>query len=193
MLHIGILSYYCIKIQYKLKNKAMKTSIKKIVEKTFITLTLCTLIFTTSCKKPEKGATGPAGPTGNANVQSTTVTISNWSYSAPSYYVNLSYSAITSNIINSGAVLVYAQTGTGTYSQLPLTVYPSSSYSSSLEVVSSLGSVQVIWTDSDLTQPANPGTWTFKIVAIASSAIAENPNVDLNDYNQVKAAFNLND
>jgi hypothetical protein len=48
-------------------------------------------------------------------------------------------------------------------------------------------------TDSDLTQPLNPGLLTFKVVVIASSSIAKYPNLDLNNYEEVKKTFDLKD
>lgn len=151
-------------------------------------------IMLNSCAKD--GAVGPAGPAGtngNANVQSSTFTVSNWTYSAPSYYSDISWGALTTDIINNGAVLVYVSTGTSVWSQLPLTLYTYSTYSSSLEVVSSTGNIRILWTDSDLTQPNNPGANTFKVVAIAASQRLANPNINYDDYNQVKAAFHLKD
>lgn len=149
------------------------------------------LIIVSSCKKPEKGDPGPAGKDGNANVKSITHTITNWTYSSPTYIGNIPFASITNEIINSGAVLVYAQTAANTYSQLPLTFYASTSYSSTLEVVTSPGMAQIGWTDSDLTQPATPPSMTFKVVAIASSAISENPDIDYSNYNVVKSVFNI--
>ncbi len=151
------------------------------------------LFFATfsACKK--EGPAGPAGKDGNANVKSQTFTVGSWNYSAPSYYADISYGAITQDIINSGAVLVYVSNGSGGYSQLPLTYYTSSSYSSTFEVVSAPGAVRIYATDSDLLQPANPGTRVFKVVAISSSARAAHPGLDWNDYAAVKHALQLND
>jgi len=41
--------------------------------------------------------------------------------------------------------------------------------------------------------PNNPGNQTFKIVAIAASGLMKNPNLDYNNYQKVKEAFNLDD
>ncbi|MEO5643526.1 MAG: hypothetical protein ABIQ40_05705 [Bacteroidia bacterium] len=149
----------------------------------------CLLMTINACKK--EGPAGAAGKDGNANVKSSTVTVTNWSFSSPSYYTDISWGVLTTDMVNNGAVFVYASTGTNTWSQLPLTIYPSSNYSSTLEVVTSPGNVRIIWTDSDLTQPANPGQFTFKIVAIAASQRLANPDVDYTNYNEVKARYNL--
>ena len=155
----------------------------------------CGLLFTNCAKDGATGPAGPAGPAGangNANVVSSTITSSNWTYNSPSWEITFTYPAITQDIIDKGAVLVYLKNGTA-YTQLPLTFYQSSSYSTSLEVSNFLGGVKIFWTDSDLTQPINPGSWTFKIVVIAASGKMANPNVNYKDYNAVKQAFNLQD
>jgi hypothetical protein len=155
----------------------------------FLLLASVLLLTFSACKK--EGPAGKDGKDGNANVQSSTFTVTSWGYSAPSYYADINYSAITAGIINNGAVLVYLSNGSGGYSQLPLTIYPSSSYSETLETVSGPGFVRIFITDSDLTAPITPGTLTFKVVVIAASARMANPDVDLSNYNQVKKAFNL--
>ncbi len=139
----------------------------------------------------EQGPQGPAGKDGNANVQSSSLTTSSWSYLSPDWYINFTYAAITQDILDKGAVLVYVQSGSN-YFQLPYTFYPSSTYSRTYTFKHYLGGLSVIVTDSDLTQPANPGLLTFKVVVIASSALAKHPNVDLNNYNEVKKTFELN-
>lgn len=151
---------------------------------------LVTMAFFSSCTK--EGPAGPAGKNGNANVVSSSVTSGSWTYVAPSWEQTFTYPAITSTILNSGAVLVYVQSGTNFY-QLPYTFYPSSSFSRTFTYVHYLGGLKVFVTDSDLTQPSDPGTLTFKVVVIASSALKQNPDVNLKDYNAVKKAFNLND
>jgi hypothetical protein len=151
-------------------------------------LLLVTITFFSSCKK--EGPAGLAGKDGNANVVSSTITSSSWAYTAPSWATTFDYPAITQDIINSGAVLVYLKVGNN-YNQLPLTFYQTSSYSSTIEVSTFVGGLSLLWTDSDLTQPNNPGSPTFKIVVIASSGMIQNPNVDYSNYEDVKATFNL--
>lgn len=147
------------------------------------------LLTTAGCKK--EGPAGPAGKDGNANVHGQVFTVNNWSYSSPSYHADMSFSAITQDIINTGAVLVYLSNGSGGYSQLPLTYYPSPSYSRTFETVSYPGGVRIYITDSDLTAPTTPGSYTFKVVAISSSARLGHPEVDYSDYDQVSRAFNF--
>lgn len=162
----------------------------------FTMLTLaCGLLFTNCAKDGKTGPAGPAGANGtngNANVVSSSITSSSWVYTAPSWGITFTYPAITQDIIDKGAVLVYLKVGSA-YNQLPLTIYQSASYSSTYEVSTVVGGLTIFATDSDLTQPTNPGSKTFKVVVIAASGRAANPNVNYNDYNAVKKAFNLQD
>ena len=141
-----------------------------------------------------QGPVGATGATGNANVSSAifNATSANWAYTAPNYYVELLMPEITADIFDSGAVLVYLRQG-NSYHAVPLTFYSTASYSTTVEISHSIGAVGVIWTDSDLTQPLNPGARTFKVVIIAGSQRAAQPDVDLNNYEAVKAAYGLTD
>lgn len=138
----------------------------------------------------KEGPAGEDGKDGNANVVSTTITSTDWTFNDPSWVLSLNYPAITQDIINSGAVLVYVKVGES-YNQLPLTFYQSSSYSSSVEVSTFVGGLYLFWTDSDLIQPIYPGSQTFKIVVIASSGMIQNPNVDYSNYEEVCSTFNI--
>ena len=159
-------------------------------------MTICLMVLALAgCKK---GDTGPAGKdgkngtNGNANVVSSSVTSSSWTYTAPSWQISFTYSPITQDIIDRGAVLVYIKAGSA-YNQLPVTFYPASTYSRTYEVSTALNGVTIFCTDSDLTQPTNPGSQTFKIVVIAPSQLIKNPNVNLDNYEEVKKAFDLKD
>ena len=136
---------------------------------------------------------GPAGPAGNANVQSSTITFSSWLWdSSNNYdYADFNWSPITSAIVNSGAVFIYVNTATG-WVALPRTIYPTSSLSESQRIVYNVGTFRIIVQDSDL-NPPNPalGSWTIKVVAVASSIIKTNPNVNWSNYLEVKKTFNL--
>lgn len=171
----------------------MTTKVKKNVEKSTKIIAMfaiaCGLLFT-NCKK--EGTQGPPGKDGNANVVSSSITSSNWVYNNPSWKINFSYGAINQDIIDNGAVLVYMKVGTA-YNQIPITFYPANNYSRTYDLSTYVGGVAVYCTDSDLTQPTNPGSQTFKIVVIAASQLIKNPNVDLNNYAEVKQAFNIQD
>lgn len=153
---------------------------------------ICAIFFQSCIVEGEQGPQGPAGEDGNANVQSSSLTTSNWTYLSPDWYINFTYSAITQDILDNGAVLVYVKSGSN-YFQLPYTFYPNSSYSRSYTFKHYLGGLTVVVTDSDWLQSPNPGLLTFKVVVIASSAIAKHPNVNLKNYDEVKKTFELKD
>lgn len=161
---------------------------------------LVTIVFliagaTTFSNCAKDGAVGPAGEDGkdgNANVVSSSIISGNWTFVSPSWSQAFTYAAITQDILDNGAVLVYVASGAN-YFQLPYTFYPSSSYSRTYNYVHYLGGLKVYVTDSDLTTPATPGTLEFKVVVIEASFLMKNPNVDLNDYQAVKKSFNLTD
>jgi hypothetical protein len=141
----------------------------------------------------EDGATGPQGPSGNANVKSMTATITSWSQSGTSWNAAIGVSMITAAIVSKGAVTVFLSNGGGGWEQLPLTIYPSSSYSSTMTAVHYVGGVTIHVFDSDKQLPIEPGTCVFKIVAIAGSEIARNPDLDLTDYEELAKRYNLGD
>jgi len=167
-----------------------------------IAILVMALAFTGCKKVPVEGAKGEQGPAGtngtngkdgNANVVSGTVTVSTWTYSDPVYYANIPSQSITQSIINTGAVLVYAKLADNVWTQLPLTFYNDPSYSSTLEVITTLNLIQIVWTDSDLTDPGTPPPLTFKIVVIASTGTLLASHVDTSNYLEVRDAFNLKD
>ncbi|MFI5218370.1 MAG: collagen-like protein [Bacteroidia bacterium] len=173
---------------------------KKLL-KIFMMLASISLLI--SCAKD--GETGPQGPAGvngtngtngqdgNANVHTQTFTVSNWYYIAPSYGVDIADFDITQDIVDNGLVMVYTSNGSGGWQALPYTAYPSSSYSSTYVFVHYLNGVTIWKTDSDLTQPVNPGTRTYKVIAVAEAPRIANPNVNWNNYEEVKETFNLKD
>ena len=170
-----------------------------------ICLTLLAVFTMASCR-------GPKGDPGNANVASSTLTIHDYDWEwnrfftdgdnneRGQYVVTVDYSAINSNVFNHGAVLVYMNVR-GTWSQVPLTYYyyveESNEvffYEASIEVATlNDGGVRLFWTESDFYDGARPQTHDFKIVAIDALAYSQRSDVDYNDYNAVKTAFQLAD
>lgn len=151
-----------------------------------------TVLLFGACSKPKDGAPGAQGPQGNANVQSSTFTVTSWGYTAPYYYVELPVSSITQDIINTGAVLVYLKDGT-TNVQLPYTFYPTATYSRTISTIIEFGKVTIYVEDSDQTQPSDPGAGQFKVLVMASKSMIQNPDIDFKNFESVKKAFNLKD
>ena len=119
--------------------------------------------------------------------------------------VEIDYPAITDNIFNYGAVLVYMDVE-GSWSQVPLTYYYQDlltyddgteeviNCAASIEVATlSDGGVRLFWTESDFYDGYRPDTHDFKIVAIEASVFSHRSDVDYSSYEAVKTAFNLAD
>lgn len=174
--------------------------------KLLVLITVAALVVIAACKKDpvpgpkgdkgdkgeqgEPGPAGPQGPQGNANVTSGTVTISNWIYDSNNkwYTATIIDQGITQNIVDKGAVMVYIYQG-GANIALPVTIYPSASYSSTLSYVYGLSQVVIRVQDSDLTQPSNPGSLTFRVVKINGQRIE---NINWKDYQKLAAEYSLN-
>ncbi|HAD96002.1 MAG TPA: hypothetical protein DCG19_01285 [Cryomorphaceae bacterium] len=164
--------------------------------KKVFSLSLFTLVFLSACEKEifTEGTTGPQGipgEPGNANVRSGTYEVSEWNYQYPHYMANIDVSFITDEIFSSGVILVYVKRTEDSYTQLPLTFYWTDWYSTTLEVITRVGQVTIEWTDSDLTEPVEPGSYTFKIVAIESSELLKQSGVDPSDYEGLSREFQL--
>lgn len=155
-----------------------------------ITLTL----FTQGCTK--KGEVGPAGKDGSSNVSSTVFQASSWSWSSPNYYVNFNVPEITGDNLTSAAIMVYFTKDNTKWTALPFTQYNSpSNYFMGFNT--SINRVQITWIyDSSLSQGDNPNVYygvavQYKVVVIPKAAKDAHPNVNLNNYSEVKKAFDL--
>ena len=168
-----------------------------------ICMTLFAMLFAVSCCGP-MGPEGPAGPTGNANVCSSTVTANSndWYWDETSWRLDIGYEAISADITDHGAVLVYMEEN-NTWRQIPLTFYYSIYdeeenveyfYSSSLEVSSYDNGVSIFWTEDDFYDGFRPADGIrFKVVVIAASVYEHRSDVDYSNYEAVKTAFRLAD
>ena len=161
------------------------------MKKIILILTIATTLF--SCAKDGKdGAVGPAGvngTNGNANViGSNTVTLNsgNWNAAGLYYYSDINWSVITQDIVNTGVVMVYEDWGSGQWQVLPY-VFGDLGRTFSFNT----GYVRIRFQNNDNTQTANPGSVTFRVVAIPSNARIV--GVDYTNYDEVKGAYNLQD
>jgi hypothetical protein len=169
-----------------------------------ICMTILAITFLASCRGPQ----GPAGHDGNANVASSTITIypNNWEWvNDCQWMVEIDYPAITDNVYNHGAVLVYMDVE-GAWSQVPLTYYyedvltyddgteETINCAASIEVATlNDGGVRLFWTESDFYDGYRPDTHDFKIVAIEATLYNTRSDVDFSNYEAVKTAFQLAD
>ena len=136
-----------------------------------------------------KDDTGPAGPAGNANVKTYTYSVTNGDWIPDS--VNRKWSAdnmFPSSVDFTGAVLLYVQDGSN-WAALPR-VDNSVSFEYGFDLSTKIMEVQASDAKAAV-MISNPGPMTFKMVTIPVVARQANPNIDLKNYNAVKAAFRL--
>jgi len=183
-LYLWILLTFKIKIMKKLKTILMLTAL--------ISLTVI------SCKKGDTGPIGPAGTNGtngtngNANVTNFNITIHTYDWTYASTYSEFHYNYYVSGDFES-AVLGYVMSGNGEQ-VLP---YVSNVLHNRLTLSSNLSSstpfVQFQWTNLTTTTTAPTSDYMVRLVIIPPAVRIANPNVNYNDYNAVKKAFNLKD
>lgn len=124
----------------------------------------------------------------HSEVNSNVVTVDNWTGDGDGYVATAQVDFITQDIHDNGAVMCYIEDG-GTWLAMPVTL-SSGSWISHYVFSTQVGGVNLIVYDDDgLT--ANPGTTSFKIVAINSVGMTQNPNVNLDNYEEVKKAFDI--
>jgi hypothetical protein len=122
---------------------------------------------------------------GNTDISSDTYTTT-WTYQDPSYYCDLNVPEITQDIVDNGAVFVYMSNGNSAWTALPCTIPIDGSYSSTYTPVHFVGGVRIWKTDTDLLT-LDPGSSTFKVVVVSDHGLAKRPNLDWENYNEVKA------
>lgn len=168
---------------------------KKTIARLAAILVISALALTPGCKKAEKGDkgdkgdTGAAGSNGVANIQTYTAYISNWVPDGTDYTATVSVPIITSEVVSKGTIQVWidASGGSGaSYEALPYAYY-----GFAMNYTFSVGQITLRFSELDGSQALNPGAGFIKVVAIPPSMIK--PNVNMRDYNEVKAAYNLKD
>ncbi|MFN8231169.1 MAG: hypothetical protein U0V03_09645 [Bacteroidia bacterium] len=182
-----------------MKNKNKTTAGK--TAKIFGMLALACGLLISSCAK--KGDTGPAGPAGtngtngNANVKSKTIFIngSEWTNTSGSSTVTKLIPEITSDIINTGAVLVYAEDVPGKWVALPVAQTTTAGVVLSFNYSIESGKIN-LFIDNNTTTTLTAGdignsNWRF--VIMSGTGRLANPNVNYKNYNEVKKSFNLQD
>jgi hypothetical protein len=181
----------------------MKSSMR-----TFAAGIVATMMLFASCAKDGKtgpqGATGPQGPAGtngtngvngtngtngNANVISTnTVNVTSWTQFGTLWTATITAVGITQAVVDKGVVMVFLQYGNQWVSLPDINGINSMSYDFSL------GQVELLNANSDGTLPTiptNPNPTIFRLVIIPASVIIK--GVNMNNYHEVKAAYNLKD
>ncbi|MBE2289152.1 MAG: collagen-like protein [Chitinophagaceae bacterium] len=168
------------------------------MSKTSILLLALSLTFS-SCVKGPKGDTGPQGPAGtngvngtngNANVKTGTATIlpGDWGFDGSTGLntVDISYAAITADIVSTGTVSVFFTNTSGNWVGLPYTIWGSPSVT--INYAYKVGLVSLSVQNTNLT--AQGLSIQVKIVAISSAQMKANPKANWKDYNEVMAIVN---
>lgn len=117
-----------------------------------------------------------------------------------SWRVDITYHEINADVNEHGAVLVYMEDN-NTWRQIPMTFYYSLFdeegnevfYSSSLEVSTYQDGLSIFWTENDFYDGYRPDNHRFKIVVIPANVYQARRDVNYEDYNAVKTAFQLAD
>jgi len=115
----------------------------------------------------------PVIPAQDANIESSIFTVATWNFNSPVYFKDFTYGELTQDVVNDGAVFIYLQTGSDIYSQLPLTVYPDPSWSTTISFEYGVNYFEVAYIDSDFAT-TNIGAQTFKIVVIKNVGMMTN-------------------
>ena len=155
--------------------------------KLFFSLMIIAVVF--SACKGEKGDIGPQGNSGSANVSAFIVTINpgQWASSTAGYW-GVSWTAPEITNANADVVQVYMQgTSGGDWWGLPTTNFFAAG--DAIDFSYTTGSVSILYTNT--TFP--PQTVAFKTVVIPPAIARDHPEVDYNNYRDVKAIFNLAD
>ncbi len=149
-----------------------------------LVLALVTIMLTfNSCRK---GDTGPQGPTGNANVIGTnTITVSSWNASGHNWTADLLTNAITPDIVDYGSVQVFIQYGNEWWA------LPDINGVNVTQFGFSDGYVSLLNSNTDDTQALYPGVQTFRIVIISSSNAKAHPDMNWNNYEEIKQTYSI--
>lgn len=163
---------------------------KKIFQiQAILFLGIFSLIFNTGCKKE---STSEA-----TKVTAHTYTVNSWAFDSPNYYTDLDVPELTSDNLNSAAVMVYYSVSQGVWISVPNTVY-GTLHDYHMGFLTSVNRVEVTWFYDGTSNGSDPNTYystsvMCKVVVIPSSQRNANPDIDLTDYEQVKARFHLAD
>ncbi|MBK8873544.1 MAG: hypothetical protein IPN13_06305 [Bacteroidetes bacterium] len=161
-------------------------------------ITVIIVIFSGCAKDGETGPQGPAGANGlngNANVTAETFTVSSWSSNSYVWYANLNVASLSQLAQNNGAVQVFYSANNGTtWVALPWTVVGSTNYF--MNYLTETDLIQIQWWFNGAGIGSNPNTYfsaisMFKVVVIPPRLV--NPKINLNNYEDVKLEYNLQD
>ena len=104
----------------------------------------------------------------------------NWEYEDPKYKAELTWTSITQDVIDYGAVLVYIGVN-GSWIPVPCTFPNQNGYTTNVMTDINVGLVKLWWLDDDFTQPDFPSLSDVKLVIIQNlSLVSESESKRLN-------------
>lgn len=169
------------------------------MKQTFFLLLMAAITFSACTKKGDTGPQGPPGTNGtngtngingNADVHAYIVYIpsSNWTnVGGGFYYSDISATAVTSDIVNSGVVIMFLQGNTGVWLAIPYTDVPDGvSYGFNY----ALGGIRVFAMSTSGGALSFPSIVTYKVVIIPASQKQAHPGTDWTNYDQVMQVVN---
>ena len=173
----------------------------KTILGTITSVCFTAIIFFSGCKK-DAGPVGPQGPSGtngtNGNANVKTVIIMNPTFTWDATYLWSSFSQggisiLKQNIVDSGSVMLYIKkTSSSSYEALPFSTSYGGGVNTNYEFLHDLNYIAVYVTNSDGSNPY-PFAYSLKLVCISANGRRINPNINLRNYAEVKAAYNLQD
>lgn len=171
--------------------KKINSQIARFAMLVLNTFLLVNMLFISSCEKGETGPSGADGTNGISKIQSFTFTVNNasWVYDSTfnGYNSILNVSSITADVFNNGTIQVFI--GDGSSNQWG--ALPSSFNIYQYNYIYKIGEVVLSVRTSVGVLPNIPSSQQFKVVVIPPSAKVA--NVNLQNYAEVKAAYNLKD
>jgi hypothetical protein len=150
-------------------------------------LLAATALLSTSCKKAVTDHELNY-PHTDIYVQEITINEADWSGDEDGYENTVTGDVLTPDLLTSGVVMCYIKIDNG-YTAMPLTL-SNGSWISHWYFSHTPNGVTIGNFDDDFAT-VNPGQQTFKIAIFSQAGLIANPDVDINDYESVKKAFDL--
>lgn len=133
----------------------------------------------------------------SSQVAAHTYSVGTWYWDAPHHYVDLEVTELTAANVQSAGVMVYYSVSPGTWISVPYTVYGTvHDYHMGFSYAQNV--VEVTWLYDGPSSGSDPNTYysttvKCKVVVVPSSVRQANPDLDWNDYEEVKNTFDLKD
>lgn len=170
----------------KAGTKQVKLYIMKKIH--LILFAIASTLFLKGCVKDGPiGPQGPPGQDGNANVIGTNSVSVGWTLDGNAWYSTINVPGITQDIVNKGTVQVFIQYGTEWWTMPDVIGINSTTFGFDV------GYVSLVNSNADGSTPSYPTHSTFRVVIISASNRLANPDVNWNNYEEVKKALHLQD